>query len=123
MTCNILVLEDEALIATDIAMTLEEAGHKNIVVCYSIEEAMEQITKAIPRVALLDFNLGHKTTCVPVAERLKQSGVPFILMTGYAETMIPTPEEFDWTTRISKPFRNGDMVAKVETALNAGGLD
>ncbi|RNC96022.1 MAG: response regulator [Oricola sp.] len=118
--CDILVVEDEALIAMDIEMTLEEAGHENIAVCHSVNEAMTQIDKSIPRLALLDFNLGKDTTSLPVAERLADNQVPVIFLSGYTESTVEIPEELSGAKRMAKPFRGDELVATAQGALNSG---
>ena len=117
--CNILILEDEALIAMDIEMTLEEAGHSNISVCSTVDEAMAQIEKSTPKVALLDFNLGNGKTSIPVAERLSETGVPFIFLSGYTESTVQIPDELSNAGRLAKPFQSTELVAKVADALEA----
>ncbi len=44
--------------------------------------ALAAIDGNAPDVAVLDVNLGRGATCAPVAERLHDLGVPFLLHTG-----------------------------------------
>ncbi|MFP7570293.1 response regulator [Marivita sp. S2033] len=116
--CDILILEDEAIIAMDIEMTLEEAGHGKIAVCSTVEEAIAQIEKSAPKLALLDYNLGHGTNSVPVAKRLSERSVPFIILSGYTESTVQIPDGLSIAGRLAKPFQTAELVAKVESALN-----
>lgn len=116
--CNVLVLEDEALIAIDIEMTLEEAGHRNIIVCHSAEDALAQIDRAKPQIALLDVNLGKGQTSIPVAERLHDLGVPFFFLSGYTEATVSLPEGLKTVKRMSKPFQNAELVAAVQAMID-----
>jgi len=118
MNCNILVLEDEPLIALDIAMTLEEAGYNDVVICHSIKEATELLVKITPKIALLDFSFKNGTTSVSVAKQLKESNTPFIFLTGNTQTTIKTPDELQPAAHINKPFQGVDLVTKVQRVLN-----
>jgi len=117
--CDILVLEDEALIAMDIEMTLEEAGHDNIVVCHTADEAMLLIDRCKPKMALLDFNLGQGANSELVARRLKADNVPFVFLSGYTESRVAILDELATTKRIAKPFQNHELLSKVSCILQA----
>ena len=116
--CKILVLEDEALIAIDIEMTLEEAGHRNIVLCHSVEDALAQIDRTKPEIALLDVNLGKGHTSIPVAERLHDLGVPFFFLSGYTEATVSLPDGLESIKRMSKPFQSSELIAAVQTMID-----
>jgi len=116
---EILILEDEALIAMDIQMTLEDAGHNSISVCSSVDDAMILIEKDLPKVAVLDFNLGNGTTSVSVAEKLSENGVPFIFLSGYTESTVRIPDEFSSAGRLAKPFQSAELVSKVRSTLKS----
>ena len=82
--CHVLVLEDEPLIAMDVACTLEDAGAsvteagnaRSAIIAADLAEAGERLTCAV-----LDVNLGDHT-CHDVTTRLRALGVPFVLHTG-----------------------------------------
>ncbi|MEQ5872470.1 response regulator [Sagittula sp. NFXS13] len=116
--CDILILEDEAIIAMDIETTLEAAGHDNIAVCSTVDEAMAQIEKSTPKLALLDFNLGNGGTSVPVAERLSKCSVPFIFLSGYTESTVAIPEDISAAARLAKPFQSAELITRVQSVLN-----
>ncbi len=77
---TILVVEDEVLIAMDINECLEEAGAK-VLYGRNLRQGMKQLDHEID-VALLDVSLGHSETCLPIAEALRDRGVPFVLHSG-----------------------------------------
>lgn len=115
--CEILILEDEALIAITIERFLAAEGYGGISICSTVEEAFAQIAQCTPRIAILDINLGHGTTSVPVAERLSQLDVPFVFVSGYTDAMVALPEPLQGAGRITKPFRTADLIAKVQAIL------
>ncbi|PVA07375.1 response regulator [Thalassorhabdomicrobium marinisediminis] len=114
---EILVLEDEALIAIDIETTLADAGFNEITVHATAASALERIEQARPTAAFLDFNLGRDETSVDVAEKLKTLGVPFVFLTGYTEATVSLPDELDSAQRIEKPFQPNELITAAEDML------
>lgn len=85
---KILVVEDETLLAMELAAELEQAGWKVVGPAYSLAEGLE-LAEAEPALeaALLDVNLSGRAV-YPLASALKSRGVPFVFCTGY-ETVDP----------------------------------
>lgn len=86
----ILLLEDEPLIGADVADTLEDAGARVLGPLRSAPDALAAIEaahggtsaeKGPIDAAVLDVNLGDHDG-EPVALRLRELGVPFVLHTG-----------------------------------------
>ena len=81
---HVLVLDDEPLIAMDVACMLEDAG-ASVAEASNADSAIAIADRigAHERLsgAVLDVNLGDHT-CQRVAERLRALGVPFVLHTG-----------------------------------------
>jgi two-component SAPR family response regulator len=81
---NILILEDEVLLALEAADALKEIEAIVIGPLHRIELAMKVLDRERPDAALLDVNI-NGTHSTEVAQRLASEGVPFILATGYGE--------------------------------------
>ena len=77
----ILVVEDEAIIAFDIASTFEAAGAR-VVIAGALGEARDLVEQADLSAAVIDFGLGHNDATAIVV-RLKERGIPYILHSGY----------------------------------------
>jgi two-component system, response regulator PdtaR len=80
---RVLIVEDEFMIAMEIESVVLDAGFDVLGPAADVESALALIDASSPDIGLLDVNLGHGTTSTPVAERLTEVGVPFILCTGY----------------------------------------
>lgn len=80
---RVLILEDEFMIAMEFETVVLDAGYDVIGPAADVSSALALIDANPPDIGVLDVNLGHGTTSTPVAERLAQIGVPFILCTGY----------------------------------------
>ena len=86
---HILVVEDDYMIAEEIAEMLSEAGAKALGPAPTVADAI-RLVAAEGRVdaALLDVNL-HSERIWPVVDALLAREVPLVLSTGYDEGAIP----------------------------------
>src|SRR5919107_4065844 len=57
---NILVAEDEALIALWLSSLIEEAGHRLVGACKSLDEAKRLAAANPPEMGIIDLRLGNK---------------------------------------------------------------
>jgi DNA-binding response OmpR family regulator len=80
--CIVLVVEDEALIALDIAQTFKNAGAQ-VVISRTLEDAI--VKAEIPNLAaaVIDHALHDGLTTSDVCAKLKERNVPFIVYSGY----------------------------------------
>ena len=78
---NILVVEDEIFVAQDIVAELESIGAVPIGPVARIVDALELIETGVVDGAILDVRL-IDGDIEPVARRLAQDGVPFVIATG-----------------------------------------
>ena len=78
---SILIVEDEPLIALDIANAFEELGATTIT-ARSLVDALRLVEHDGLSAAVLDFGLGDGDA-VDVFQRLDQRGIPFVLHSGY----------------------------------------
>ena len=79
---NILVVEDEALLAVDLSLTLEDEGARVAGPCMTVKDAM-RFDGPIDA-AVLDVDLRGEAV-FPVADRLHADGTPFVFHTGRAD--------------------------------------
>jgi DNA-binding response OmpR family regulator len=99
---RILVVEDEFLLAEELQYELASAGAVVIGMASTVADALELIrVESHLDAAILDVNLGG-TPVFPVADRLREQGVPFVFTTGYDASAIPT--RFKDSLSCEKPF-------------------
>ena len=113
---TILVVEDEFLLADDLAHSLQALGAVVLGPVRTVSAALELIEgQAQLDAALLDVNLGHEKVFA-VADVLEARHVPFCFTTGYEPSSIP--ERFSQVVRFEKPL-NADVVTRAvgETLL------
>lgn len=102
---KILIVEDNALISILIERTLISDGHTDLAVCHAIPETMELLTRVKPQFAILDFSLGDGINSIPIARKLTDMSVPFILLSGYNEASGIIPCDLGEIGRLKKPFQ------------------
>ena len=87
---RVLVVEDEYMIAQDLARELEDVGAEVLGPVPSVADALALlVAEAVPPdAAILDVNLGGEMV-FPVAEALRERGVPFVFVTGYDPWSLP----------------------------------
>ena len=109
---SILVVEDEPLIAMMLEDFLDSLGHKVHATCESVSEAVKAVDLGGFELAILDVNLKGENVW-PVATRLREKNVPFVLATG--GHVDPPPAEFNTVPVIEKPY----TIDRVNPAINA----
>jgi DNA-binding response OmpR family regulator len=80
---RVLVVEDEPLLSMLLEESVTELGHELAGSAATVDQALETLAAGEIDLALLDFSLGQETTSVPVAERLRAAGIPFIFLSGH----------------------------------------
>ncbi|TNF19851.1 MAG: response regulator [Rhodobacteraceae bacterium] len=78
---QILVVEDDFLIAMDLAETLREAGAEVVGPAATVAQALELLSGQPITAAVLDVTLG-KDVSLAVAQRLAGAGIPFVYHSG-----------------------------------------
>ena len=113
---RILVLDDEPIILMDFEFALEDQGAE-VLDARSVAEALEVIAARVPDAAILDVNLGRGATCAPVALRLRELGVPFLLHTGDLDRQGELVDTLGAPV-VPKPSSSKDVVLKVLALVN-----
>ena len=80
--CLVLVVEDEALVALDVAESFKKAGAQ-VVISRTLEDAMEKAELEGLTAAVIDHALHDGLTTSDVCAKLKERNVPFIVYSGY----------------------------------------
>lgn len=99
---NILIVEDEVIVALDLAYLLEGLGHSVTALCASVDAAFQAMEDRTVDFAILDFSLRDETSA-PVADALTEKGVPFVFLTAYRPESLPP--RFGDCTVLSKPLQ------------------
>jgi DNA-directed RNA polymerase specialized sigma24 family protein len=114
---EILIIEDEPLIAMDIEQLVEGLGHKVTGIARTHREAVAMFSKTNPRMILADIQLADGSSGIDaVNDILTTQSIPVIFITAFPERLL-TGERPEPTFLDTKPF-NPDMVkALISQAL------
>jgi DNA-binding response OmpR family regulator len=97
---RVLVVEDEPLIAFDVADHLRQAGFEVIGPATSVSAALKLLNSQSCDLAVLDVNLGRETAA-PIADVLRSKSLPFVALSGYSSEQLP--EIFQRAPMLTKP--------------------
>ncbi len=113
---RVLVVEDEALPAMEIAATLSEAGYEVLGPAGSVAEAFRYLElNSGCDAALLDINLGPETS-EPIARKLADSGTAFVAISGYSREQLPAI--FAGTPFLPKPLDHAQLLEALRRLAN-----
>lgn len=107
---RLLIVEDDYLIASDLANALQDLGIEILGPAGSVEAALELVESDGERLdgAVLDINLRDQRV-YPVAKALATRGVPFVFATGYDAAAIP--QAYAAAPRCEKPIDKMQLVS------------
>jgi len=97
---RVLIVEDESLVAMLLETILEDMGCVPVGPASNIDDGMAMVAADLDA-ALLDVNVAGRQV-FPVAQALKDLGVPFVFSTGYGEGGLP--DEWRGQATLQKPF-------------------
>ncbi|SOC45455.1 sigma-70-like protein [Rhizobium subbaraonis] len=114
---DILIIEDEPLIAMDIEDMVTAIGHRVTGIARTHSEAIELYRRSPPGMVLADIQLADGSSGIDaVNDILKSSTIPVIFITAFPERLL-TGERPEPAFLVTKPF-NPDMVkALISQAL------
>jgi CheY-like chemotaxis protein len=111
---QILVVEDESMVAMMIEDMLEDLGHKVIVTSGRMPDASKLVSDASADLAILDVNLNGEET-YPLADSLAARQIPFIFATGYGSSGIK--DEWSGVPVLQKPFQSRELAQAINLAI------
>ena len=114
---DVLIIEDEPIIALDIETMVEELGHRVTGVARTHREAIALVAKKRPGLVLADIQLADGSSGLEaVNEILSAIEVPVIFITAYPERLL-TGDRPEPAFLITKPFQPEAVKAAISQAL------
>jgi two-component sensor histidine kinase len=112
----ILVVEDDHLVALEIARILKQAGMETVGPARTVNEALELLKSKRCDAAILDVNLS-KETSEHVAQELTRLKTPFLSVSGYSRAQLPPL--FSAAPALPKPPRPELLIAEVKRCMGS----
>lgn len=114
---DILIIEDEVLIALDLENLVESLGHRSIGIARTRSEAVAMARKKRPGLILADIQLADGSSGLDaVNDMLNSFEVPVIFITAYPERFL-SGERPEPAFLVSKPYQQSTVSALVSQAL------
>ncbi|WP_457798337.1 response regulator [Methylocystis sp. S23] len=114
---DVLIIEDEALIAQDIEFIARDLGHQVIGIARTHKEAVELARTKQPGLILADIQLADGSSGLnAVNEMLQSFDCPVIFITAFPERLL-TGERPEPAFLISKPYKVDTVKATISQAL------
>lgn len=118
---NVLIVEDEVLIAEDLKDALLSFGIKQIEMAHNKSDALIKLTSFDPDLILLDIRMEGNTDGLDIANEIRKDyKVPYIFVTSHSDVeLIKEIVKTNPAGYITKPFKKSDLFANVTLALSA----
>ncbi len=113
---RVLVVEDETLVALILEDMLVELGHEIVGPAATLSAGLEIAERQEIDIAILDLNL-KGVSSLPIANALRERGVPVVFSTGYGRGGLPEP--FGDAPLLQKPFQQADIEDVIAQAVNS----
>lgn len=115
---RILIVEDESIIADDLAQTLEKHDYEVTAIARSGEEAIRSATEAPPELVLMDIHLKGRpngiTTIYAIRRELDRP-IPVIFLTA---TRVARMEKVPGSMILDKPFLERELISFIQRSLS-----
>jgi CheY-like chemotaxis protein len=118
---DVLLVEDDAIIALDFEDTILGLGVKTVRTAANVARALQMIADRAPDFALLDVGLMREKSFA-IAERLDALKIPFAFATGYS-TDVRLPAAFSDRPRLLKPCSTEALETVLRLHARGGARD
>jgi len=116
---NILVVEDEGILAQDIADTLINFNYRVSAIVDSGEQALKNAKAQQPNLILMDIKINGNLDGIDAAKQIKELyNIPVVFLTAYADdTTLKRAQIIEPFGYVLKPFREKELQTAIEMAL------
>lgn len=117
LATSVLIIEDEPIIAADLANLVEDLGHTFAGNAVTRRQAVDMARKIKPGLILCDVQLADNSSGIDaVQDILADFDLPVIFITAFPERLL-TGERPEPTYLITKPFQDDTVKAAISQAL------
>ena len=117
---SVMIVEDEGLIATDIAAQLLKSGYEVTGIVASGEEALAHLSYSHPDLVLMDIKLQGRLDGISTAMRVRSEyRLPVIFLTSHADNeTLERAKHAEPLGYLVKPFRQVSLCSAIEMAIH-----
>lgn len=115
---RVLIIEDEVLIAMELAQIVSSFGHEVVATVATHKEAVRAAKEHEPGLILADIQLADGSSGIEaISEILESFTVPVVFVTAFPERLL-TGERLEPTFLITKPFQANGIRAAISQAIS-----
>lgn len=116
---RVLIVEDEPLIAENLAMYLNNHDYEVVGMAYDYDDGIDQLKQEIPDIVLLDINLDGQKDGVDLAKFIFENlKIPFIFLSSYSDkATLDRVKNLQPSGYLVKPFHEKTLLATLEISL------
>ncbi len=120
MSIRILIVEDEPIIAEDLAIILKKEGYQIPGVANDSSTALDMLHTHSPDIALLDISLDSSGSGIDIAAIINEKHqIPFIFITSFSDRYtLDKAKDVYPHGYIVKPFKKKDILVNIEIDLH-----
>jgi len=120
MSSQILIVEDERLVAQDIAQLLRDEGYTVSAIASDGKTAIQKIIEFLPDLVLLDIRIKGEIDGIDVAEHIQSFyAIPVIYLTAFSDAETLTrAKATNPMGYVIKPFRREQLLSSISIALS-----
>ncbi len=117
---NILIVEDESIVALGIQEKLQRLGYVVTGIVGSGEEALQSLEHSLPDLVLMDIKLNGEIDGIETAHRIRNSyNLPILYLTAYANSeLLQRAKKTLPCGYVTKPFQEKVLYANIELSLH-----
>lgn len=117
---QLLIVEDEAIVALDIKNALLKLGHEVIACVTNADEAIAWIEKIRPDIIIMDIHLNHSKDGIQTAEEIQKiANIPILYLTAYADDeTISRAVRTNPIGYLIKPFKREELKSTIQLGLH-----
>ena len=116
---KVLIVEDERIVAKDLALTIESMGYEVIGSAASHDEALAVCAKQVPDIVLMDIRIKGDIDGIDTAAKLLELyGLHVIYLTAHADIdSIDRAKRTRPHAYLLKPVKPGELQGAIEIAM------
>ena len=117
---NILIVEDDAIIAQLIAFHLRAFGYQVLGIAHDSERALDLVYTLQPDLVLLDINLDGQKDGIQIAEIIEEKyNIPYLFITALSDlTTLTRVQKLEPLAYIVKPFKEEDLRVSITIGMS-----
>jgi DNA-binding NtrC family response regulator len=121
---NILIVEDEFIVANDLRHILLKEGYRVAGIAASVEQARKMISEKKPDWILLDIMLKGDLTGIDLGFELKEQQRPFLYISANTnQQILEAAKQTEPYGFLVKPFREKDLFVMLDIARHRFGVE